>query len=249
MAQMMDNAIKYKTIFFILIVFASSNLYARGNYYRLDNYDANYDKLQDPPLKKEPQKQLHPSSIYKQERPIRIEKESDYSRREIANNNQANNRLGSNKINPTRADYFLLGIGGGIDIYAYNEKRPISLDLHAKLGYFRYLNLNAIRIYTNIGSRIPLANSNPNTISFSGNIDFLLNLKIFHIYAGLGYGSEYYKNQKFLSQGLNINLGLSKQFGRNAFDAGLVIPFYTIYTKDVIIKNNIIFSLEYSYKI
>ena len=114
---------------------------------------------------------------------------------------------------------------------------------------FKYINLNAIRIYANLGGRIPLANSNPRTLSFSGNIDFLLNLKIFHIYAGLGYGSEYYTSQKFFSQGLNINLGLSKQLGRGAIDVGLAIPFYTIYTKDVIIKNNIIFLLEYSYKI
>lgn len=248
MAQMMENAIN-KIIFFISIILASSSLYARGNYYRLDDYDANYNKLQDPPLNQEPQKQLHPSSIYKQQRPAGIQKEPDYSRREIANNNQAANRLAGYQINPAKLDYFLLGIGGGIDIYAYDEKRQISLDLYAKLGYFRYINLNAIRIYANLGGRIPLANSNPRTLSFSGNIDFLLNLKIFHIYAGLGYGSEYYTSQKFFSQGLNINLGLSKQLGRGAIDVGLVIPFYTIYTKDVIIKNNIIFLLEYSYKI
>lgn len=249
MVQIMDNVIKHKIIFFIFIIFASSNLNANSSYYRLDDYDTNYDKLQDPPLKQEPHKKLHPSSIYKQQRPTKLQQEYDYSRREIAQNSQANNRLSGYQINPTRLDYFLLGIGGGIDLYAYDEKRQISLDLYTKLGYFRYINLNAIRIYANIGSAIPLANSNPNTLTFSGNIDFLLNLKVFHIYAGLGYGGEYYKSQKFLSQGLNVNLGLSKQFGRNAIDVGLVIPFYTIYTKDVIIKKNIIFSLEYSYKI
>ena len=60
MAQMMENAIN-KIIFFISIILASSSLDARGNYYRLDDYDANYNKLQDPPLNQEPQKQLHPS--------------------------------------------------------------------------------------------------------------------------------------------------------------------------------------------
>ena len=247
MVQMMVNAIN-KIIFFIFIII-SSDVCARDQYYRLDDYDATYNKLQDPPLKDEPQKKLHPSSLYKQERPVRVEKEPDYSRREITNNTSANNRLSGNIINPARLDYFLLGVGGGFGIYANDEKRQISLDLHAKMGYFRYINLNAIRIYANIGTAIPLANINPNTIFFNGNIDFLLNLKVFHIYAGLGYGIEYLKNQRFLSQGININLGLSKQFGRNAIDAGLVIPFYRIYIKDRIIKNNIMFLLEYSYKI
>lgn len=250
MAQMMDNAIKYKIIFFIAAIILTSNyLDARGGYYRLDDYDTSYDKLQDPPLKIDPNKQLHPSSIHKPQRPPRIEKEPDYSRRDITNNQQAINRLSGVQVNPQRFDYFLLGIGGGIDLYAYDNKRQISMDMYAKIGYFRYLNLNAIRAYANIGARIPIGNSNPDSISFSGNVDFLLNLKIFHIYAGLGYGGEYYKSQKFLAQGLNINLGISKQFGRSSLDIGTIIPFYSIYTKDIIIKNNIIFTLGYSYRI
>ena len=255
MAQAMDNAIRsnknqiYKKLTVIIMITLSVHLYASDHYYRLDNFDANYNKLKDPPLKIDPDKKLHPSSIYKPQRPPRVEKEPDYDRKEIVNNQQALNRLnGYPQTNP-RVDYFLLGIGGGIALYAHDDKRQISGDLYAKIGYFRYLNLNAIRAYINLGTRLPIDNSNPTTLSFSGNVDFLLNLKIFHIYAGIGYGGEYYTMQKFLSQGININLGLSKQLGYGAIDFGVTIPFYTKKKKNIIIKNNIIFTLGYSYKI
>lgn len=241
---------QYKYILVVVAIIAtSSHLNAKNNYYRLDNFDTKYNKLQDPPIKDTQNKKLHPSSIYKPQRPPRVEKEPDYNRKEVINNQQALNRLnGYPQTNP-RVDYFLLGIGGGIALYAHDDKRQISGDLYAKIGYFRYLNLNAIRAYINLGTRLPIDNSNPTTLSFSGNVDFLLNLKIFHIYAGIGYGGEYYTMQKFLSQGININLGLSKQLGYGAIDFGITIPFYTIYTKNIIIKNNIIFTLGYSYKI
>ena len=68
----------------------------------------------------------HHSSIYKQ--PARMEKEGDYRRREVANNPQAINRLKSARLD------FLLGLGGGIDLYAYDAKRQISLVCMQGLG-------------------------------------------------------------------------------------------------------------------
>ncbi len=240
---------QYKYILVVVaIIVTSSHLNAKNNYYRLDNFDTKYNKLQDPPIKDTQNKKLHPSSIYKPKKPPRVEKEPDYDRQEIVNNQQALNRL-NGYSKPNRVDYFLLGIDGGIGLYAYDGKRQISGDMHGKIGYFRYLNINAIRAYINLGARIPINNSNPNTLAFSGNIDFLLSLRVFHAYIGIGYGGEYYIKQKFLSQGINTNLGVSKQLGYSAIDFGVTIPFYTIYKDNIIIKNNIIFTIGYSYKI
>ncbi|RAX55203.1 hypothetical protein CCY99_00455 [Helicobacter sp. 16-1353] len=246
----MINISKIKNFVFLLIALMciADLAFARDNYYRLDDYDSSYDKLEDSPLPPSKDKELHPSSIYKQERPPRVEKTPDYSRIEIQNSTQTSNRLENRRIS-SKKGYLLLGINGGLDLYAYDAKRQLSLEFMGKIGYLHYLNLNAFRFYFQVGGRFPLNNNNPNALALNFNTDFLLNLKVFHFYIGGGYGGEYYFSQKYFSHGFNVNLGISKSLGNHFIEFGLVIPFYTMYIDNVILKNNIIFVLGYNYKI
>lgn len=237
-------------IFVLIVLICMASLaFGRDNYYRLDDYDSSYNKLEDEPLPPSKDKQLHPSSIYKQERPPRIEKTPDYSRRDIPSSTQVSNRLENKKISPNKKGYLFLGANGGLDLYSYDSKRKLSLEVMGKIGYWHYLNLNSFRIYFQLGGRFPLNNENSNTLALNLNMDFLVNIKVFDFYIGAGYGGEYYFSQKYFSNGFHINTGISKSFGRHSLEFGLVIPFYTIYVDNEILKNNIIFMLGYNYKI
>lgn len=224
------------------------NIVFAQNYYKLDDYDAPYNKLEDAPLPPSKEKNLHPSSIYKQERPPRIEKKPDYSRKEISNNPQALSRIQHKSIAKKKSSSFFVGANGGLDLYAFDAKRQLSLEIMGKIGYWQNLNLNALRIYFQFGGRFPLNNENPNALALALNMDFLVNMKIVDFYIGGGYGGEYYMSQKYFSRGFNINIGLSKSIQRHTFDFGIVIPFYTMYIDNEILKNNIIFIGGYSYR-
>lgn len=221
---------------------------AAQDYYRLDDFDTSYDKLDDEPLPPNREKSLHPSSIYKQDRPPRVEKEVDYSRREIALNAQALQRLEEKQVSSRRTAHFFLGVNGGLALYAYDSKRQLSFDIAGRIGYWQDFSATALRIYLNFGGRFPLNNENPNAFAISANMDFLVKFSVLDVYAGIGYGGEYYYTQSHFSHGVNINVGFSKSFAAHSVDFGVVIPFYTMYINDKILKNNIIFLVGYNYK-
>lgn len=243
------NIIKDSILVFIALICLGEFAFGRDSYYRLENYDSRYDKLKDEELPPSKDKTLHPSSIYKQERPARIEKTPDYSRIDTLSSKQVSNRLENKNISANKRRYLFLGLNGGLDLYAYDAKRQLSLELMGKIGYWHYFNLNAFRIYFQLGGRFPVNNNNPNALALNFNMDFLINIKVFDFYIGGGYGGEYYFLQKYFSHGFNVNTGISKSFGRHIVEFGLVIPFYAMYINNEILKNNIIFTLGYSYKI
>lgn len=233
---------------FILTSFLIVSLFA--DYYRLENYDTSYHKLDEEPLPPSKDKDLHPSSIYKYNRPSKAEKQPQYSRNEIPKNNQAINRYYTITSSP-RVHYFLVGINSGLDLYAFDEKRQLSIEVLGKIGYAYYFyKKHHLRTYFQAGGRFPLNNKNPTAIALSVNFDIVVNFKYFDIYGGLGYGGEYYSSQSFFANGVNINLGLSKSFNtRHSIDVGIVIPFYSITINDRILKNNIDFIIAYNYKL
>lgn len=239
------------TLFFLLFLtltnLANPLFAAPQDYYRLDDFDASYDKLDDPPLPPVRDKDLPPSSIYKQNRPPREDKPIDTSRIPVPPNPQALNRLHDKPIYPRNYGRFFVGALGGFDIYADSAKRYLSLDLSARLGYWHHFEANALRTYLQFGVRAPLG-SHSAALPFSLNGDFLLDLRLFHFYLGAGFGAEWLFKHRYLSYGAHINVGLNRSFGRHSVDAGLTIPFYRAYDAGNFLENAIIIALGYNFK-
>ncbi|MDE6885765.1 MAG: hypothetical protein K2P17_01800 [Helicobacteraceae bacterium] len=262
---------KLKISSFILIAFISL-AESSDNYYKLDDYDSSYRLLKDKPL---PPPKLRDLNTYSKGRPAREKKEMDYSRREIPVpqsrpsqinenydyernniliNQQALDRLNGTIYKEKQKHFLFLGLNSGSNLFSivtqYDAKKHISIELKAKIGYLYYFyKNNAFRIYANVGTSFPLYKEIPLDVIFSGNIDFLIDFYVIDFYIGVGYGGEYFIKEKFISHGVNINLGLSKSFGNHQLEFGIALPFYYIFTKnDKILNHNIDFILGYNYK-
>ncbi|RDU65159.1 hypothetical protein [Helicobacter sp. MIT 14-3879] len=236
-------------IIFILCIFFI-NIFGANSYYRLDNYDSSYKKLDDRPEPIEKKKVLHPSSIYKQSRPARVEKKPDYTRKDILPNNQALIRIG--KPPKIKRHFLMLGVNTGINIFSLTDinksKKYIVTEIMGKIGYLYYFNANALRIYLDLGARFPTNNNIPLGLAISSNFDFLINIIYLDFYIGAGYGGEYFIKDNFFSQGFKINLGISKSFKKHQIEFGITIPFYKFFINDIkILNHNIDFIFSYNY--
>lgn len=238
-------------IFFLLCIICSGIFGAESSYYRLENHDSSYRKLKDSPLPPDKRKKLPPSALYKQSRPAREKKEIDYSRQEVISNSQALMRFG---IFPKQRKHFLtFGINSGIDLFTLldstTSKKYINIDLLGKIGYLYQFNANALRIYLDLGGRIPTNSAIPLALGFNGNMDFLINLIYLDFYIGAGYGAEYF-GKGTLSHGFKVNLGISKSFENHQVEFGLNIPFYRFHNiGDKTLHHNIDFIISYNYKL
>lgn len=236
--------------FLAIFCFGCSALF--GAYYKLDDFDSRYRELKDSPLPPQKGSQLHPSSLYSHPRPARIEREIPTERQEIPQNNQALMRL--KRIAPPPTHFLTLGFYPAINLFTFanesNDNKAVALDLSASLGYLHYFYKNhAFRIYAKLGGKAPFYKEIPAMLSFSSQLDFLINVKYFDFVLGAGYGGEYQFSHKFLSHGFLINVGLSKRVKSHRFEALIAIPFYKVYLQNnTILNHNIDFIFGYSYE-
>lgn len=236
---------KYFVKICILCITLSSAIYG-DVYYKLDDYDMRYKKLDEPPLPPQIDKSLHPSSIHKYKYRKKKNKKPSYSRIEIINNKQALNRIENKQQDSPRNSYFLLGVNAGVDLYSANNTIDTSFDLGLKIGYIHMFSSNSLRTYMQTSGQIGIKNIN-NSINMSINIDALFDITIANLYVGGGYGGEYYFYNKQIIHGPHINLGINKIINKNSnFDIGIIIPFYEN-TSGKKIKNNINFVFAYNY--
>lgn len=102
MAQKMElviNNLKFYFLYVLIILGFNNIIFASESYYKLDDFDSSYNKLNDQDLVPKENKNLHPSSIYKPKKPNRVKKEHDYSRIKIEKNPQLINRFKQSKNN------------------------------------------------------------------------------------------------------------------------------------------------------
>lgn len=244
---MYKNILKAKYFCKIFIFYISlSSIILSNDYYKLDDFDTKYKKLNEPPLPPQIDKSLHPSSIYKYKYHQKKNKKTSYSRINIIKNKQALNRLAHKQQDGPKSAFFLLGINSGIDLYRVDYNQTVSFDLGFKIGYLRMFSSNAIRAYIQTSGRIGTKSIN-NAINTNANIDALFDITIANLYVGGGYGGEYYFYNKQIIHGPHINLGINKVINYNSnFDIGINIPFYETTTGKKI-KNNINFVVAYNY--
>lgn len=239
----MNIFIKSIIIIISLYSFALSN-----DYYKLDDYDASYNKLKEPKLPPSKDKELHPSSIYKYEYPQKEKKKPSYSRIEVINNEQALNRIQEIKKITKDKDYLLLGLNSSVDLYDLNSKNLLALELGLKIGYIHLFNSNAVRTYIKTYGKIGLGNNDISIIGVDANIDFLFGVRIFNLYLGLGYGGEYSIKDNIIKHSPHINIGINKILNVNSnIDIGVKIPFYILLDKKFGVRNNASFVINYNY--